>query len=242
MRRCSRRLQPRSFETIIKGEDGKKKNIKIFACAIQLEDGEKVVEMVVKDITREKKMEADVQTYIMQLEFQSNYDALTNLANTRSFRAELKKEHERAKRSDSKYSILFMDIDNFKNYNDTNGHDAGDKCLAEVAKLIKESIRIVDFAARYGGEEFVVICPNTDVEGAAVLAEKIRATIAGATIEHMEKQPKGHVSVSIGVAEYPKHAKDAEEIVKMADEALYTSKDGGRNKVSVYSPKLKKVS
>ena len=234
MRICSRRHHPRSFETIIKLKDGVKKNIKISACAVSLDDGEKVVEMIIKDITREKEIEAELQNYVMLLEHQNNYDSKTNIPNMRHFEKKLKEEHARAERSEGKYSLLFMDIDNFKNYNDTNGHEAGDECLLEVANIIKDSIRRTDFAARYGGEEFVVICPDTDADGAFIVAEKIRENIQNASIKHMEKQPKGFVSVSIGVAEYPVHGKDPDQIRKLADSALYHSKENGRNKVSIF--------
>lgn len=237
MRMCARRHHPRSFETIISFENSegkkKRKNIKIAACKVDLADGSNVVEMIVKDITREKEIESELQTHMMVLEYQSNYDAATNIANKRNFLKEIEKEHERFQRTKSPYSLLFMDIDNFKNYNDTNGHEAGDKCLKQVAGIIKDTVRTTDFPARYGGEEFVVICPDTDTNGAKEIAERIRKAIESADIAHREKQPLKVVSVSIGVATVPNHGSNHQELKELADDCLYQAKQAGRNKVVV---------
>lgn len=128
-------------------------------------------------------------------------------------------------------SVFLFDIDNFKNYNDTNGHLAGDKLLQELAGLVNDSVRKDDIFGRFGGEEFLLIMPHTNATQAAAAAEKVRSLLAGHPFPFREKQPLGRVSVSGGVAEYPRHGLDAPGILHAADEALYEAKRAGRNRV-----------
>jgi diguanylate cyclase (GGDEF)-like protein len=128
-------------------------------------------------------------------------------------------------------SVFLFDIDNFKHYNDTNGHLAGDKLLQELAGLVSESVRKDDIFGRFGGEEFLLVLPNTNVTQAAAAAEKIRALLANHAFPYREKQPLGRISVSGGIAEYPVHGLDAAGLLHAADEALYEAKRAGRNKV-----------
>jgi diguanylate cyclase (GGDEF)-like protein len=149
---------------------------------------------------------------------------------------ELAKEHAKAKRQGSAYSIIFCDVDHFKKYNDRNGHPAGDGVLKQVAAILKKTVREqIDLAARYGGEEFVVMCGNTEANAAVALAERIRAAIAAATFPHGQHQPLGRVSVSVGVATYPAQGKTFSQILQAADAALYQSKAAGRDRVSIAS-------
>lgn len=161
-------------------------------------------------------------------------DGLTGLHNRRTLGEILDQEWRRARRNHSMFSLLFVDIDRFKAYNDTYGHQAGDDALAAVAKCIVDSIRRpVDHAARYGGEEFVVVLPDTAPEGAASIAENIRAAISDLGIEHTGSE-FGHITASIGAATWtPEHDSDVSAVIRLADDALYTAKATGRNKVEI---------
>ncbi|WP_269504468.1 sensor domain-containing diguanylate cyclase [Burkholderia sp. IMCC1007] len=162
-------------------------------------------------------------------------DGLTGLNNRRSFAEVLDREWRRARRARSVFSLLFVDVDRFKAYNDTYGHQAGDDALAAVARCIGDNIRRpADTAARYGGEEFVVLLPDTSEKGAAQIAERIRAAIDELPLEHAGSE-YGHVTASIGLASWtPEHDAQAEAVIKAADEALYAAKANGRNRVAAF--------
>lgn len=164
-------------------------------------------------------------------------DGLTGLNNRRTFGEILDKEWRRARRAHSVFSLLFVDVDRFKAYNDTYGHQAGDDALAAVARCIGENIRRHgDCAARYGGEEFVVLLPDTSMQGAETIVEKIRTAINELEIEHASSE-FGHVTASIGLASWtPEQDGEAGAIIKAADEALYNAKATGRNKVAALQP------
>jgi diguanylate cyclase (GGDEF)-like protein len=164
-----------------------------------------------------------------KLERLSETDGLTGLANRRHLMEVLNVEEKRGARYGHAFSLLMIDVDHFKKYNDTHGHQAGDVALVRVGTVLKELIRDVDQAARYGGEEFAVVLPETPLAAALVVAERIRARMEG------EKLPvnsgEASVTLSIGVAERPTHAATAAEIVAVADAALYDAKKEGRNRV-----------
>ncbi|WP_179403258.1 sensor domain-containing diguanylate cyclase [Burkholderia guangdongensis] len=162
-------------------------------------------------------------------------DGLTGLNNRRTFGEVLDQEWRRARRARSVFSLLFVDVDRFKAYNDTYGHQAGDDALAAVARCIGENIRRPgDCAARYGGEEFVVLLPNTPITGAEHIAEKIRAAIDELGIEHASSE-FGRVTASIGLASWtPEQDSEAGAVIKAADEALYNAKATGRNKIAQF--------
>jgi diguanylate cyclase (GGDEF)-like protein len=164
-------------------------------------------------------------------------DGLTGLNNRRTFGEVLDREWRRARRSRSVFSLLFVDVDRFKAYNDTYGHQAGDDALAAVARCIGENIRRpADTAARYGGEEFVVLLPDTPETGAAQIAERIRAAIDELALEHAGSE-HGHVTARIGLASWtPDDDVEAGSVIKAADEALYYAKATGRNKVAAFQP------
>ncbi|MBN3744402.1 GGDEF domain-containing protein [Burkholderia sp. Se-20373] len=160
-------------------------------------------------------------------------DGLTGLSNRRSFGEFLDREWRRARRTRSVFSLLFVDVDRFKAYNDTYGHQAGDDALAAVARCIGDAIRRpTDVAARYGGEEFVVLLPDTPENGAAQIAERIRVAINELELEHAGSE-YGRVTASIGLASWtPEQDADPGAIIKSADEALYYAKATGRNKIA----------
>lgn len=162
-------------------------------------------------------------------------DGLTGLNNRRSFAEVLDREWRRARRVRSVFSLLFVDVDRFKAYNDTYGHQAGDDALAAVARCIGDNIRRpADTAARYGGEEFVVLLPDTAETGAAQIAESIRVAIDALPLEHAGSE-YGHVTASIGLASWtPEHDAQVEAVIKAADEALYHAKANGRNRVAAF--------
>ena len=155
----------------------------------------------------------------------SELDGLTHIPNRRSFDTKLGDYLSNALLNNAKFSLIMLDIDRFKEINDTFGHQAGDSVLSELASLIKENIRRDDFFARFGGEEFMIISKNIGVEGAVELAEKLRQKI-----ETQGFSSKVNVKCSFGVSGY-KRDDTAESIVKRADEALYKAKENGRNRV-----------
>jgi len=155
-------------------------------------------------------------------------DFLTNIANKKAVTEELKKQESSFKRYGTNYSIVFFDIDHFKNINDTYGHDAGDVILKSLGLLFKRYARDVDMIGRFGGEEFVAILPNTDKEGAYKFAEKLRQIIE--KTKFMYKKTRINVTVSAGVASR-NETNSSEETLKLADERLYKAKRSGRNKV-----------
>ena len=161
-------------------------------------------------------------------------DELTQLYNFRHFQDRLKEEFHRAKRYNHNLALLMCDIDYFKNYNDTNGHEAGNEVLRKLAQIMMSSVREVDFAARYGGEEFIILLIETNKDGALVLAEKLRQAVEKENFLYQEKQPNGNLTVTIGIAGFPEDATTSQELIVHADEALYRGKEEGRNRAVTY--------
>ena len=161
---------------------------------------------------------------------QASRDPLTGLYNRRYMDFAMKREMMDALSSESPLALLMLDVDHFKNYNDTNGHPAGDEVLKAIGGILTAKLRQHDIIVRYGGEEFLVLLPKTSTEGTALVAEKIRRSIDEYPFPHRAGQPGGKVTVSIGAACFPEHACDAAELLNMADEALYRAKREGRNR------------
>lgn len=164
-----------------------------------------------------------------ELEKLSLTDALTRVGNRRAWNLRCSEEMARAIRYQSALSVLILDVDRFKAYNDQFGHQAGDEVLKRLSRILVKNLRTEDFAARYGGEEFAAILPNTDAAGLAKTAERIRAAIEGAK---WEKRP---ITVSIGTAFLEPDSVEAAELFRNADKALYEAKANGRNRVVAYS-------
>ena len=164
----------------------------------------------------------------------SSMDGLTGISNRRRFDQLLKKEWQRAIRHSSSISVIMLDIDFFKLYNDTYGHQKGDDCLKQVADILDNSIhRETDMVARYGGEEFVAILPETGVKGALEVARSMRANVEAQQIPHEQSKIADHLTVSVGVATtVPERNAIPESLIAAADQALYKAKDNGRNQVS----------
>ncbi len=160
-------------------------------------------------------------------------DGLTGLFNHRYAKERLDEEFERSLRFERDLSVLFMDLDNFKFFNDTHGHQAGDEILQMLAEIMMKSVRESDTLARWGGEEFIVIAPETTKESACLLAEKIRMKVAEHSFPHSSEQPLGLVSLSIGISSRSDATENAEKLLRFADDAVYAAKDSGRNR-SIY--------
>ena len=166
------------------------------------------------------------------LRTQSTKDPLTGLYNRRYLQEMLDREIRRAIRSEQALGVLMLDLDHFKNFNDTYGHEAGDAVLRETASFLVRSIRAEDFVCRYGGEEFVVILPTADLRAAEARAQRIRTKLRDLVIMH-DGRSLGLITVSIGVAALPNHGTNERDLLQAADAALYRAKREGRDRVAV---------
>jgi diguanylate cyclase (GGDEF)-like protein len=168
-----------------------------------------------------------------EMEKLATIDGLTQIANHRKFQDIMTMEMERSQRYNTPLTLLLMDIDHFKKFNDTYGHPVGDLVLQQVAKALQGSIRNTDYCARYGGEEFVVVLIQADEAQSRVLAERIRKAVESVQIQNDDKILR--VTVSIGSATFPFDAANKQELIDNSDKAMYASKQGGRNRVSYFS-------
>lgn len=174
---------------------------------------------LIRDVTKEVQL-------TRELEHMSTIDGLTNLFNRRYLDNKLSAELVRSNRYKSDLSIFLFDVDHFKKFNDEHGHDQGDRVLISLADTVKKTIREIDIACRYGGEEFLVILPETDQEGARIIAERVREEIEKTAVDGL------NVTVSIGVSSSHKgEVTDFLQMIQAADKALYIAKDNGRNNV-----------
>lgn len=171
------------------------------------------------------------QSYLKEWKHGSMKDSLTGLYNRRYFSYMVVKHVEKSVLKGFPISICMFDIDHFKNYNDTNGHQKGDILLRELSDLISRLTRKDSVLARYGGEEFIVMLPNIPKEEALRYAERVREEIERYPFLHSDVQPLGHVSISGGVATFPDDASSIEKVIEIADRALYRAKAEGRNRV-----------
>lgn len=161
-------------------------------------------------------------------------DSLTGLLNRRYFQERLAEEVDRAVRHGHPLSLIMIDIDHFKNYNDANGHPAGDKALVLVGRSLRGSVRGIDVVSRFGGEEFAVILPETRKQEAREIGERIRREVEALYFPGEESLPGGRLTISLGVAGFPEDARDLKSLIQRSDQALYAAKDQGRNRIVVY--------
>ncbi len=176
---------------------------------------------------------------IEQLVFQETQasvyrDELTGLYNFRYFREHLAREIERVGRCAAVLSLVMIDIDDFKHYNDSYGHQTGNQALGMLAEILSGAIRGSDTAVRYGGEEFALILTSTSKEGALQVAERVRRRIEAHAFPQESSQPGGRLTVSVGVAAYPADASDGDALVRNADRAMYLAKNRGKNQVCLF--------
>lgn len=176
-----------------------------------------------------------------EMKMLANLDELTGLYNHRYFQEYLSYAIRETDIHQSELSLLFMDIDYFKYYNDTNGHQAGDLILEQIGKILKENVRKNDVVARYGGEEFAVILPHTSEIEAMKIGEKIRDSIQKKKFYGQENQPNKNVTMSVGVSSYPTKSKSKHQLINTADDALYRAKFFNRNRVEVYYSVLEEI-
>lgn len=199
--------------------------LNVYAATIHTGSGEVVGSAaLLRDITEEKKLEEKLRRL-------STTDGLTGLINRRRMDELLVEEFSRSRRYGTYLGVLLFDVDHFKKFNDTHGHDQGDRVLQSVARVTREAFREVDYCCRYGGEEFCVIMPNTGIPGAELAAERLRKSVEDMEVDGLK------VTISIGVTVYPYVLREKpDELIKAADDALYQAKHAGRNRVMLAAP------
>ncbi len=177
---------------------------------------------------------AEWQERAKEFQVMSITDPLTGLLNRRYLQERMNEEVNRSKRYDNPMSFLMIDIDDFKCYNDLNGHQAGDQALQITAHCLKVALRSADVACRYGGEEFGILLPQTPLNEASVIAERMRQRVAETVYPHGKSQPLGGVTISIGISAFYKHVDTPDRIIAVADRALYNAKSNGKNRIEFY--------
>ena len=230
-----------AFEARLRRRDGNLIWASMNARAVRDDTGELLYfEGTVEDVTARREAAENLKDFAVVLQFQkaelekanaeletlATTDGLTGLCNHRTFQQKLAENFQSARRYGPPLSLLLLDVDCFKQYNDTFGHPAGDAVLRQVSALLRDTTRATDVPARYGGEEFAVLLPHTDAAGAVIIAERVRAAIAGAD------WPLRPVTVSVGVCTLHNGVDGPAALVAAADAALYASKQGGRNRVT----------
>ena len=178
-----------------------------------------------------EKLSMELTQANLELVRLSRVDHLTRVLNRGAWEESVVVEHERAARFDRSYGILMVDVDHFKQYNDSQGHQAGDDALKRIAACLIQSVREIDVVGRYGGEEFIILTPETERAGATALAERLRVAIRDLQIRHPASPTAPFITTSVGVANSP--SPDWQDVVRRADQALYLAKRSGRDQVCV---------
>ena len=185
----------------------------------------------VEQIRQKEQKASELKQLNAELEHLAHKDDLTGLSNRRFFLEELEGELADCEERRRTFSLLFIDVDHFKHYNDSFGHLAGDDLLGKLAELIRQNTPRTVTAARYGGEEFIVLAKDTPRGDARILAERLRMAVEEHRFHGRESQPSGRVTLSIGVSTYPDDGADCKTLILRADEAMYKAKQSGRNRV-----------
>lgn len=189
------------------------------------------LEARVRSMLRIKRLQDELEEKNRELERLSISDGLTGLFNHRHIHGLLQEEFERAQRSGDRVSVAMLDLDRFKSINDTYGHQAGDRVLVQLADILRETAREIDRLGRYGGEEFMALLPETDIDEAAVFVERVRREVQRRSFDIGRDDPI-RMTISAGVATYPWQGIDTPEtLIRLADEALYAAKAGGRDRI-----------
>ena len=176
-----------------------------------------------------------IQDILKQTHRLSISDGLTGLFNQTFLFEILDIETKKAQRYNQIYSIIFLDVDHFKHYNDHNGHLLGSETLRRIGQIMKKTFRVTDSLAKYGGDEFAVVLPQTDKVGAYLAAERLRENIEKEPFPGASKQPGGKVTISLGISGFPEHGDTWETLLEKADSALYQAKESGRNRSLIYN-------
>lgn len=183
---------------------------------------------------------AEWQEKANEFQLMSITDPLTGLLNRRYLEERLNEELSRSQRYGYPMSFMMIDIDDFKHYNDRNGHQAGDQALQMTAHCLKSSLRLADVASRYGGEEFCILLPQTALDEAAVIADRIRQQIHSTSFPHGKGQPSGALTVSIGLSSFSQYLASPSAVIRAADRALYRAKSTGKNRIVAFQDPVKK--
>ena len=228
-------------------KDGSSFPVLLYASPILHDNRHRGYRGLIIDITERKKYEEEIARLARQLELERNYaqanartDGLTRLANRRHFDEVLRADFFRLRRTDAPLSLIMLDVDFFKDYNDRYGHLAGDECLKRIAEVLKRIVgRAHDTVARYGGEEFAVILPETGRQGSYLIAERIRNEIFACDIAHEGSSASPNVTVSVGLVTLsPSQVVSPDKVIELADSALYEAKRLGRNRTERAAAKL----
>lgn len=222
-------------ETKIQHRSGYEIDVELNAIPIIV--GSKVEGVVgfIKDISEEKRNKKSLENANKYLKEISELDGLIGIKNRGFFEKEMKEQWDNALMNGRNLSLILLDVDLFKTYNDTYGHIIGDKCLKQVTEAVSKAIRKDwDTLCRYGGEEFIVILPETDCCDAYVIGERVRSSVESLEIPHIKSGASKFVTVSVGVSSaIPKEGENYEDLISRADEAMYMAKKNGRNKVAL---------
>jgi diguanylate cyclase (GGDEF)-like protein len=194
----------------------------------------------ITDVSMAVAREKQLRNQALELQSQTLLDGLTGVANRRRFDSHFDDEFRRAKRNGSSLSLVMIDVDCFKSYNDNYGHQKGDECLIQIAGALTRVLgRPSDLLARYGGEEFIAVLPDTNAEGAMKMAELMRREVESLEIEHGHSTVAPHVTISLGVVtQMPQQNTATTHMIGAADRALYKAKHAGRNRATAFGTRL----